>query len=57
MDAFLREYPAWVPADCTAAETPEAKERSLAYMAGVLKADVKPSTPRARRKPRKVSRA
>jgi nicotinamidase-related amidase len=55
-DAFLREYPVWVPADCTAAETSEAKAQSLAYMASVLKADVKPSarvagaTPRKRRK-------
>ena len=37
MDAFLREYRIWVPADCNAAESPEAKEIALAYMAGVLK--------------------
>jgi nicotinamidase-related amidase len=52
MDAFLRQYKAWVPSDCTAAETPEAKAASLAYMADVLKCDVHPSAPRrtARRK-------
>jgi nicotinamidase-related amidase len=47
MDAFLREYRTWVPSDCTAAETPQAKAASLAYMANVLKCDVRPS---ARRK-------
>ena len=46
MDAFLREYPVWVPADCTAAESPEAKAASLAYMAGVLHCDTTPSTQR-----------
>ena len=43
MDAFLREYAAWVPADCTAAESAEVKAASLAYMAGVLKCDTQPS--------------
>lgn len=43
-EAFLREYPCWVPADCNAAETGEAKEAALAYMANVLKCDVRPST-------------
>lgn len=48
-DAFLREFKAWVPADCTAAESPEAKAASLAYMAEVLKCDTAPSArPRAR---------
>lgn len=42
-DAFLREYPCWVPADCTAAESRPAKKASLAYMASVLKCDVRPS--------------
>jgi nicotinamidase-related amidase len=45
-DAFLREYPCWVPADCTAAENQRAKKASLAYMASVLKCDVRPSTSR-----------
>jgi nicotinamidase-related amidase len=43
-DAFLREYPCWVPSDCNAAESPQAKKASLAYMASVLKCDVRPST-------------
>jgi nicotinamidase-related amidase len=51
-DAFLREYPAWVPADCTAAESDAAKETSLAYMARVLKTDTRAS---ARSEPRKTA--
>jgi nicotinamidase-related amidase len=43
-DAFLREYPCWVPADCNAAESRRAKAASLAFMASVLKCDVRPST-------------
>jgi nicotinamidase-related amidase len=43
-DAFLREYPCWVPADCNAAQSPQAKRASLAYMRDVLKCDVRPST-------------
>jgi nicotinamidase-related amidase len=42
-DAFLREFAVWVPADCTAAESVEAKEASLAYMESVLKCDTRPS--------------
>ena len=52
-DAFLREYKAWVPADCTAAESPEAKAASLAYMAEVLKCDTAPSARPARGRTRK----
>lgn len=52
-DAFLREYKAWVPADCTAAESPEAKAVSLAYMADVLKCDTAPSARPARGRARK----
>lgn len=44
MDAFLREYEIRVPADCTAAESEQAKAASLAYMAQVMKCDVAPST-------------
>jgi nicotinamidase-related amidase len=44
MDAFLREYRIWVPADCTAAESEAAKAASLAYMETVLKCDTEPST-------------
>jgi nicotinamidase-related amidase len=43
-DAFLREYKVWVPRDCNAAETLQAKETAMAYMANVLKCDVRPST-------------
>jgi nicotinamidase-related amidase len=43
-DAFLREFAVWVPADCTAAETVEAKETSLAYMEGVLKCNTRPAS-------------
>lgn len=43
-DAFLREYPCWVPSDCNAAESRKAKAASLAFMASVLKCDVRPST-------------
>jgi nicotinamidase-related amidase len=42
-DAFLREFKVWVPADCTAAETPQAKDQALRYMADVLKCDTRPS--------------
>ena len=44
MDAFLREYRIWVPADCTAAESEEARTSSLAYMANVLKCDTAPAS-------------
>lgn len=40
MDANLRGYQLWVPADCTAAESPALKRDALDYMARVLKADV-----------------
>jgi nicotinamidase-related amidase len=46
-DAFLREYQVWVPADCTAAESPQAKAASLEYMASVLKCDTRPSVTEA----------
>jgi len=48
-DAFLREFQVWVPADCTAAESEEAKAASLAYMARVLKCDTAASTAPPRR--------
>jgi nicotinamidase-related amidase len=44
MDAFLRGYKLWVPADCVAAESSEASQDALAYMARVLKARIDPST-------------
>lgn len=43
-DALLRGYEGvWVPADCTAAETPQAKANSLKYMRDILKCDVRSS--------------
>ncbi|MEJ7931565.1 isochorismatase family cysteine hydrolase [Ramlibacter sp. AN1015] len=42
-DAFLREFRCWVPSDCTAAESEEAKETSLRYLSSVLKCEVHPS--------------
>jgi len=53
MDAFLREYRAWVPADCTAAESAQAKKTSLSYMASVLKCDIEPSARARKAEPRK----
>jgi nicotinamidase-related amidase len=43
MDGFLRDYKLRVPADCTAAESPDYKKQSIAYMERVLKCDVSPS--------------
>jgi nicotinamidase-related amidase len=48
MDASLHGYGLWVPADCTAAESPGQKTQALAYMKRVLKADVRRSTTRRR---------
>jgi nicotinamidase-related amidase len=46
MDASLRGFDLWIPADCTAAESPRLKREALDYMARVLKADVRTSTQR-----------
>lgn len=43
-DAFLREFAVWVPSDCTAAESAEAKAAALKYMRTILKCDVRVST-------------
>jgi nicotinamidase-related amidase len=51
MDAYLRGYAVWAPADCTAAETPERQRESLAYIERVFKADVSASTSAAHRLP------
>ncbi len=56
MDAFLREFQVWVPADCTAAESTAAKTASLAYMASVLKCDTTAATAVSRRKARQEAR-
>lgn len=43
MDAYLRGYSLWVPADCVAAESEQARDQALEQMARVLKADTRPS--------------
>ena len=43
MDAFLRGYRLRVPADCTAAESPERLAAALAYMERVLGCDTTPA--------------
>lgn len=43
VDAYLRRYPTWVPADCTAAPSEEARDQALRYMARVLHCDTRPS--------------
>jgi nicotinamidase-related amidase len=48
MDATLRGYALWVPADCTAAESPKRKRDALDYMDRVLKADVSTAARRRR---------
>lgn len=42
MDAYIRGYRIRVPANCTAAESPERKEAALDYMGRVLKCDTAP---------------
>jgi nicotinamidase-related amidase len=56
MDAFLREYRIWVPSDCNAAESAQAKDIALAYMASVLKCDVAPSAAATRARHRRTRR-
>jgi len=43
MDAYMRGYKAWVPRDCTAAESEELKEAALRQMSQVLKCSVRKS--------------
>lgn len=52
MDAYLRGFSVWAPADCTAAETPERKREALAYIERVFKAEVCDSTAAAHRLPK-----
>ncbi|NML13554.1 cysteine hydrolase family protein [Azohydromonas caseinilytica] len=51
MDAYLRGYSVWAPADCTASETPELKQAALDYIARVFKAETCDSTAAAHRLP------
>ncbi|HEX5685995.1 MAG TPA: isochorismatase family cysteine hydrolase [Ideonella sp.] len=48
MDASLRGYKLWIPADCTASESEQAKHDALQYVKRVLKADIRRSTSRRR---------
>jgi hypothetical protein len=43
MDAYLRGYSLWVPADCTAAENAADRDHALDHIARVMKADIEPS--------------
>lgn len=47
-DAYVRDYPLWIPADCTAAADPRHARTALDHMRRVLKAATPPSaTPMA----------
>lgn len=41
MDANMREFPLWVPGDCTAAITPERRRRALAAMRDSMQVDIR----------------
>jgi nicotinamidase-related amidase len=43
MDAYLRGYELWIPQDCVAAETEQARTQALDQMGRVLKAQVRPA--------------
>lgn len=43
IDAYMRDYQLLIPRDCSAANTPEHHDQAIAYMARVLKADVRPA--------------
>ncbi len=43
MDAYVRGYSLWVPCDCVAAESDQAKANALEHMHRVLKANVRAS--------------
>lgn len=49
MDAYVRGYKLWVPADCTAAESPQMHAQALDWMRQALKADVRPAAGAPRR--------
>jgi nicotinamidase-related amidase len=49
MDAYLRGYALWVPQDCVAAESEEAKVQALAQMRRALKAETRPASNSSRR--------
>jgi nicotinamidase-related amidase len=41
VDAYMHGYTAWVPADCTAAESEAAKQGALDHMASVMRSSVR----------------
>jgi nicotinamidase-related amidase len=41
MDAYVRQFQLWIPGDCVAAESEDAKANVLDYMARVLKAETR----------------
>jgi nicotinamidase-related amidase len=43
MDAYLRGHSLWIPSDCVAAESEEARTQALSQMSRVLKASTKPA--------------
>lgn len=45
MDAYVRGYRVRVPADCTAAESPQRRDEALRWMEGALKAHIAPGEP------------
>ncbi|WP_326540462.1 isochorismatase family cysteine hydrolase [Pseudorhodoferax sp.] len=45
-EAYMHGYSAWVPSDCTAAESPDAKRRALKHMATVMKCRTQSSVAR-----------
>lgn len=47
MDAYVRGYRVWVPADCTAAESPQRRDDALRWMKDALKARISPADPGA----------
>lgn len=46
LDANMRDYPVWVPSDCTAAISPERKRRALATLRESTRTDTRASTAR-----------
>jgi nicotinamidase-related amidase len=44
MDAYLRGFELWIPQDCVAAESEEARNQALDQMGRVLKAEVRPAS-------------
>jgi nicotinamidase-related amidase len=51
-DAYLRDYSLAVPGDCVASQDAAAHERALLHMRDVLRANVRPSSELALRRPR-----